>query len=373
MKRRKLGYALLLLVGALLLSCCQRDGRSNDGTHTSDTEAVTTEMIAYESTTLTSFESFLLHGRILPPTEEGLRIDWTYSGFTIQGWFDGELIANVFSEGELGFMLRVEVDGGESQPYRIPLGEQRVVLATLTKGYHIVTVRKVSEGSTSRLILRSLEFCGKIDTPPEPPAFRMEIIGASTSCGVGSYPEEVTDRWDYLTHCDSYHAYTTMVARTLKADVNFVSVSGWGLVGGAAADKKIPAIYELTSYVSDSETKWDFASWQADLVIITLGGNDRGAPADLKRDYQRYASDFLKTVRSKYPEAYILWHYGDENEELVPKIRAAVEEQQDDRIQFLCRPRNSDGGWSHADYATHVTYAEDVLSALRTHWNIEAN
>ncbi|MBE6637022.1 MAG: hypothetical protein E7618_04385 [Ruminococcaceae bacterium] len=301
---------------------------------------------------------------MLPPTEEGLRIDWTYSGFTMRGWFDGPLVANVFSEGELGFVFRVEVDGGESIPQRIGLGEKTVTLATLEKGYHTVTVRKVTEGSTSRVILRSLSFKGMLDEPPKAPELKIEIIGASTSCGVGSYPEAVTN-WDYLTHCDSYYAYTTMVAREMEAELNFVSVSGWGLVyGSGSADKKIPSIYSLTSYVSDRETKWDFDSWQADVVIITLGGNDRSAPAMLKQSYSYHALNFLKTVREAYPHAYLLWHYGDAGEELVPHIQAAVSQMNDERVAYLGRPRNSSGGWSHADYQTHVTYAQDVLAHL---------
>lgn len=361
MKTRCLSWLLVLLL--LLSSCQSHNGGDADLTSTTQTESSTWEP-TYEAVTLTSFDKLLIHGRMLPPTEEGLHIDWTYSGFTVQGWFDGDLVANVFSEGELGFIFRVEVDGGESIPQRIALGEQRVVLATLEKGYHTVTVRKVTEGSTSRVILRSLSFRGMLDEPPKAPELKIEIIGASTSCGVGSYPEAVTN-WDYLTHCDSYYAYTTMVARELGAELNFVSVSGWGLVfGSGSTEKNIPSIYSLTSYVSDRETKWDFSSWQADVVIITLGGNDRSAPAMLKQSYVVYAQNFLKTVREAYPNAYILWHYGDENEELVPHIKAAVSQMSDDRIAYLGRPRNSGGGWSHADYQTHMTYAQDVLAHL---------
>ena len=84
----------------------------------------------------------------------------------------------------------------------------------------------------------------------------------------------------------------------------------------------------------------------------------------LKQSYLLHAKNFLKTVREAYPNAYILWHYGDANEELVPHIKLAVEQMNDDRIAYLGRPRNSEGGWSHADYQTHITYAQDVLAHL---------
>ena len=350
---------LVLLATVLLASCGQGSQTSSEET----SDMITTEAEReYPYTYVDTFGGLLIHGRTLTPEKGKLGLEWSWSGFTMQGWFDGAIGMSLEVVGQLGVMLRIEVDGGESQALRLPLGEQVITLANVEKGYHTVTVRKVSEGSTSRVTVKALTFNGELDTPPEAPDLKIEFIGDSITNGVGSYPETVTS-WDYLTHCDAYYSYASMVGKELNADVHLTSISGWGVVRGSTSlSHQIPLIYDLTSHEVDKETKWDFASWQPDVVVVALGTNDQGVPPG---QFMPAALTFLQTVRQKNPDAYIVWMYGMMNDPQTAAIQKAIEDMHDDRIVYLQQGLNVAGGWGHPTYEAQCGYAEKLVELLR--------
>jgi hypothetical protein len=64
----------------------------------------------------------------------------------------------------------------------------------------------------------------------------------------------------------------------------------------------MPDVYENTN-LSTSGTKWDFSTYQADVVTVCLGQND-GIQDSIK--FCSAYVNFLGTVRSKYPNASIV-------------------------------------------------------------------
>ena len=352
-------FMLVTLALVMLLASC---GQTNSTQKGDTTDMTTTEAREYSNVHLDTFEGLLIHGRTMPIEKGKLGLEWSWSGFTIQGWFDGAIVANVETVGQLGAILRVEVDGGESQPITIPLGNKTVILADVAKGYHTITVRKATEGSTSRITLKSLDFKGELDKAPETPTLKIEFIGDSITNGVGSYPEAVTN-WDYLTHCDAYYSYATMVGKALNADVHLTAISGWGVVrGSTSTDHQLPLVYDLISHEVDKEAKWDFSSWQPDVVVIALGTNDEGiAPGQ----FMPAALKFLKTVREKNPNAYIVWMYGMMSVKHTAAIELAISEMNDDKIVFLTQDTNAAGGWGHPTYEAQCAYAAKLLDLLK--------
>lgn len=319
----------------------------------------------YEKTILREFDDLLLSGRMI--AEKGkLHLDWTYSGFSFRGWFDGELLADVKAEGQLGYLFHIEVDGVDTVT-RYDLGEGIVLLAKVEKGYHTVTVRKTTEGVTAVVTLRALIFNGVLDVKPEVPRLRLEFVGDSITCGVGAKSKNVTaEDWDFVRDCDSYHSYSTMTARALGADAHLTSVSGWGIIHGSTDHtQKIPAIYELTSYLRSREIQWDFSSYQPDIIVIALGTNDINAPENQKKFYGKAASDFLKTVRKDNPSAYIVWMYGMMNLDFAAAIKDAVAQQKDERILYLDQPLGRDGGWGHPSLTMQTNYAQRLTALLK--------
>jgi len=371
--KKRIGSLLLLL--PLLLTCCAApstlpstttEGGGSDAP--SETiPPVTDPPVTYESVTLTDFSALPTIGRVLPPQEGRLGLEWTGSGFVLRGWFDGPITALLYSEGGLGVMVNVEVDGVTVPSKRLELGIKRLTLCNVEKGYHTIVFRKTSEGSTSRLQLRSLSFTGMLDTSPAEAKPLIEFIGDSITCGVGSYPEAVgAQDWDYLTHCDFMHSYAAMTARALGADATLAAVSGWGVVCGATSPShRIPDIYELTSYVVDPDTKWDFTARPADVVVIALGTNDGAATAAQKAEYKASALAFLQKVREKNPDAFIVWQYGMMGREFESAIREAVAEMKDERVVYLSQKTNGAGGWGHPSYEAQKGYAEALSELLR--------
>lgn len=365
-------FLLPIIASLFLLSCQQKtpisgeqssDHSSNESSESMST--VTDENIPYESIRDTTFENLRFSGRVLRD-ETGVHLDWTYSGFLFQGWFEGDITADVKAVGQLGYLLHIIVDGQDTSA-RYSLDDTNILLATVEKGYHTIEVRKTTEGSTATVTLQSLNYFGKMDSRPSPPALKMEFIGDSITCGVGAKAEQVTDtNWNYLRDCDSYLAFSTMTARNLDADCHLTAVSGWGIIRGSTdMTQKIPSIYSYTSYIRSKNIEWDFSLYQPDVVVIGLGTNDTPYAVWKQEEYIQACRDFLTTVREKNPNAYIVWVYGMMNNDLAALIQTAVSEQNDAKLSYLSLPCDQSGGWGHPDLAAQKEYAAILTEYLQ--------
>jgi hypothetical protein len=80
----------------------------------------------------------------------------------------------------------------------------------------------------------------------------------------------------------------------------------------------MPQFYDQLNAVGDNDSQWDFSSWTPDVVVINLYQNDSWLtdrdhkmnpnPTDEQR-IQAYV-DFVKTIRGKYPKAFIVCALG---------------------------------------------------------------
>jgi lysophospholipase L1-like esterase len=57
---------------------------------------------------------------------------------------------------------------------------------------------------------------------------------------------------------------------------------------------------------SGAGTAWNFASWQADVVVVALGTNDFSAGDPGSANFKTAYLGFLTSLRTYYPGAYIL-------------------------------------------------------------------
>ena len=345
----------------LLLTACSGQGQ---GKTTDDSSTTETEKIEYAETRMTDFSPLLTSGRIITDGD-GLHLDWTYSGFTLNGWFNGKIEAEVSAVGhkaQLGYLLHITVDG-DDRVTRYGLDEKKITLADVAEGYHTITVRKTTEGCITTMTVKALTFTGKADHRPAAPEMRLEVIGDSITIGQGSRKDDDGKKpFDYIDDCDSYNSYASMTARKLGADINFVAVSGWGVIKGSESpDNRIPDIYGYTSYMHDRTTGWDFSSYQPDVVVIALGTNDGGA-----QNFGVAADSFLKTVREKNPDAYIVWIYGMMNDYLKQTLKDTVAAQNDPKISYLDMEADTDGGWGHPSYSAQCGYAEKLTAHIKS-------
>lgn len=260
---------------------------------------------------------FQFTGRInyaMPGTPE-----MSWPGTMIRARFTGPSLA-IDLEDQYGMnYFNVFIDEDWENPIIIEakLGRKTYPIAdSLTEGEHSFTLTKRTEGEQGvtkfhGVILADGESLLK---PPARPERRIEFYGDSITSGMGNEaPEDDPD--DHLGQKNSFMTYAAMTARNLDAEFVSISQSGIGLMVGFVSFTMQEYFDQLTG-LGDNDSQWDFSQWIPDVVVINLFQNDSTLieqrldpiPDDEQR-IQVYL-DFVKTIRSKYPDAYIVCTLG---------------------------------------------------------------
>ncbi len=242
-------------------------------------------------------------------------------------------------------------------------------------------------------------------------AMKIEFLGDSITTGegmCGAYSD-----MDWTGQCmDSVNNYTFFTAQALNAEYHVFSQSGWGVhcSWDNNPDLAIPRYYETLCGFLDRENyagygaqdRWDFASWQPDVVVVNLGTNDQGAfgtppyvdpvtgrqykmhrneyglfePADRKL-FEKDVLAFLHMLRRDNPGAYLIWAYGmlggaDASATLYPEITDAVAqfvaETGDQRVEALELANTAPGEYGsrmHPGKPAHRHAAEILVKRIR--------
>lgn len=196
-------------------------------------------------------------------------------------------------------------------------------------------------------------------SPTKAKKYKIEFIGDSATAAYGVDETNPIEHFKIETE-DITKSYAYKTALELDADFSIICASGWGVYSGTTdgprkKDFLIPDVYDklgVTKNVSvdivkPGETKWDFSLYKPDIITILLGTNDqaytKGLPSRCNEFKEAYVK-FIKNIRSKNPDAYILCCSGISPDELYPQIKAAVEEYQnatgDKNVGELHLPRH---------------------------------
>ena len=126
------------------------------------------------------------------------------------------------------------------------------------------------------------------------------------------------------------------------------------------------------------DAPYDFESNPVDVVVINVGTNDATALSKMygaRREEAEAAIhdaavDFLRQVRERNPEAYILWTYGMCGGSISRLLRSAVREVQraGDRrvgyVQLPACPEDGLGSRAHPGRENHRSAARAVVRRL---------
>jgi lysophospholipase L1-like esterase len=235
-----------------------------------------------------------------------VRFAWSGSGLVFR--FDGTHAA-VRMDDPAGFYTRL-VDGQEVDELRTMPGERSYEVATgLSDGPHEVALYRRTEASfgVTRFLGVELGDDGELLPPPPAPERRLELIGDSISCGYGDEGSNESCSFEAATE-NHWLTYGAISARDLDAELITVAWSGKGVVDNYGDDKNdpMPQLYPRT-LPQDPQSRWDFAQWQADAVVINLGTNDfstDGDPSD--REFSDAYRALLEQLRMHYPDAWII-------------------------------------------------------------------
>lgn len=163
----------------------------------------------------------------------------------------------------------------------------------------------------------------------------IEFIGDSITCAYGV--EGLSSYESFKTTTENFmKSYAYLTAQKLNADYSAVSYSGHGIISGYTSsgdintDSLIPDCYELTGKLPDYSKSWDFNTHTHDVVVINLGTNDSSYvskdPETRSQEFIDGYISFLKTVREKNPEAYIICTLGTMGDDLYEYVQNAVEQ-----------------------------------------------
>lgn len=276
---------------------------------------------------------------------------------------------------------------------RIAINEDKKAY-TIYKSDTIQTVKiritKLSEAAFSKIGITGIYADGEI-SPTSPLPRRMEFIGDSITCGFGI--EGKCEEEGFRTATENpYINYASKTARGFGAEYNLISWSGIGVYSSDTKTDEIndswvvPSFYAFTDLALegligiDKHIEWDFKSFVPDVIVINLGTNDKSYTKDIPERIDGFKSayeKFVKNVRDKNPDSYIICALGMMGAELYPAIEEIVQKLNDSKIYALefdvQRDEDGIGCEKHPNAVTHNKAAirlSEKISAV-TGWKCD--
>lgn len=281
--------------------------------------------------------------------------------------------------------IGVMVDGAPVARFPLERGRR---LYTLLAGMdetvsHTVTVvrdtQPVMEDERLFVIAHRIRTDGELLPLPER-ALTIEFIGNSLTSGEGLIGPQSAMEWRTIW-LSGMESFAMDVCRMMNAQGRWISQSGWGVYWSWDGDRerRLPRIYDAVCAVErGGDTPYDFESNPVDVVVINVGTNDATALSKMygaRREEAEAAIhdaavDFLRQVRERNPEAYILWAYGMCGGSISRLLRSAVREVQraGDRrvgyVQLPACPEDALGSRAHPGRENHRSAARAVVRRL---------
>jgi hypothetical protein len=187
----------------------------------------------------------------------------------------------------------------------------------LEPGEHVVELYKRNEPNVGRAQFLGAEipwWASLLPAPPHP-ARRIEIVGDSYSTGAGNLGPGPECPYDSAT-TDGYRIYGAIAGRDLGAEVHFIAWSGRGVARNYDLTRvaTLPQLYERT-IPEDPESRWDFARWTPQAVVLFIGNNDFNRPDPDVPAFEQGYFDFVMRIRGRYPDAYFFFAYPNISDE----------------------------------------------------------
>ncbi len=277
-------------------------------------------LTAWAGTTIAPDNSRLQYtGRIDFAKPAAPEVSW--AGTSVTANFTGSSLAFILDDHGGKNFFNVFIDEDYAHPFIIgcvPGEKTYAVTNTLAPGRHKFLLTKRTEGGEGSTVIKGVVLAekGKLLAPPARPKHRMEIFGDSITSGMGNEsPDDGPD--DLAKDKNQFMTYGAIAARELNAELHATSQSGIGVMV-SWFDFIMPQFYDQLSAVGNNDTHWDFSQWTPELVLINLFQNDKWLVDREKRlqpmptDEQRIQAyvDFVKSIRNKYPRAYIVCALG---------------------------------------------------------------
>jgi lysophospholipase L1-like esterase len=251
-------------------------------------------------------------------------INWSGSSISLK--FKGSEISAILKDADTSNYYNVVLDDKVISKIQLDTIKKSYILASgLSKGKHKIQLFKRTEWVQGQTYFYGFETNENATVlhKSKPKKKKIEFYGDSITCGYG---DEVLNGKDSGTgHFENnYLAYGAITARHFDAQYSCIATSGIGIMVSWFPET-IHDIYDLTN-PHDKNTNWDFNKYTPDVVVINLFQNDswlvnlpKNAEFIKKFGGQKPNEDFIvksyqnfvKTIRTKYPNASIICVLGN--------------------------------------------------------------
>lgn len=308
--------------------CMLRRAMLNTGEFVTANFSVTEENVKLVGRTMYSDDTTWL-------VQSGSAVEFTVSGKSAEVTLAGD--SSINNDEDYRSRYAVLVDGEVIEDAVMSTPEKTVTLFEgETSRTSKVKIIHLSEAMNGAIGVKNISVTSGNAVPvyPEPEKdLSIEFIGDSITCAYGV--EGLSSYESFKTTTENFmKSYAYLTAQKLNADYSAVSYSGHGIISGFTStdekntDSLIPDCYGLTGKLSDYAENWDFSTRSHDVVVINLGTNDSSY---VTKDPETHSTEFiegyigfLKTVREKNPEAYIICTLGIMGDELYEYVEEAV-------------------------------------------------
>jgi lysophospholipase L1-like esterase len=179
-----------------------------------------------------------------------------------------------------------------------PKRQDYEVAAGLAPGPHDVVLSKRTEARMGELTFLGLSPAEALADPPPAATRRIELIGDSITAGYGDLGVGASCTGNVVALENEFLSYGAIAARTLDAE--HVTIAWAGKTIEQMAD-----LYDRT-IASRPDSRWDFATWTPDAVVINLGTNDFNHGDPGATAFTKAYVVLVRRVRLAYPHALIV-------------------------------------------------------------------
>jgi hypothetical protein len=307
---------------------------------------------------------------------------WNWSGSIIEARFSGPSIGIGLIDGMADY--EVEIDGAVDTVLRTKNTIERYDAGGFSDARHTIRIIQRSENHTSAATFKGFYLAnGKtLDNAVVKPSRKIEFIGNSDLVGYGvESPGRSCNNNQIRLYTNTNLSYGPLITKAFNAQSTILGWSGKGIVRNYDSPTKRSST-NFTAYYDNTlgslDTKWDFAKWIPDLVIIVLGWNDfyssSGDSTKLPDDTM-FIGDyhkFISRIYSHYPDAAVLCvatHIGH----LVDYIKQVVTEEtsslQHPKVYFAEYPPEDSftttGCNTHPSIIDHHLIAKALIDTVR--------
>ncbi len=214
----------------------------------------------------------------------------------------------------------VAIDGKPAAALQVDEGVHSYLVAQgLAKGEHVVALRRRTEAYVGEGELDGFELGPGARVLPAPAATRrIEFIGDSITAGFGVDGSDRSCLFSAQTENYS-HSYAALTAQALGAEQVAIAATGAGVYRnwGGSKDNTIGDLYDR-ALPTHSTSRWNFARWKPDVVVINLGTNDFTSGDPGSANFTAAYRALLARVRQNYPAALIVVALGPMLSDLWP-------------------------------------------------------